>query len=182
MLPLEQRDLRNWMTGRSSLTARLIAVSKSFAVQLLYEGVAKPHRDEAWLLGLRLGQVARIRQVSLVCDGRPLIYGHTILPLAPRHFFDRVFVGLGQRALGGALFRDPRIRRGPFRFCQLNREHTLALRAARVSGLEGALRSRFWARRSLFTCQGKQILVSEVFLPGLPPPPPLSRFEPLGRV
>ena len=30
---------------------------------------------------------------------------------------------------------------------------------------------RFLARRSLFSGAGKSVLVTEVFLPGLPPPP-----------
>ncbi len=181
-MPADLRPLRNWLVGRRSLTARLVAACSSFSVAPLYEGLAVPHRDEARLLGLRPGQLARVRQVCLVCDGRPAVYGHTVVPLAPRHRFDRVFRGLGGRPLGHTLFADPRIRRGPLRFCRVDRRHPLGARAQTALATEGPTRgsgpapaqsaqSTLWARRSLFAGPGKQILVSEVFLPGLPPLP-----------
>ena len=74
LVPVGLRPLRTWLTGRTSLTARLVAASSSFAVTLLFEGLAKPHRDEARLLGLGPGQLARVRQVCLVCDGQPAVY------------------------------------------------------------------------------------------------------------
>ncbi|QEL65727.1 4-hydroxybenzoate synthetase [Oryzomicrobium terrae] len=175
-MPADLRPLRNWLVGRRSLTARLVAACSSFSVAPLYEGLAVPHRDEARLLGLRPGQLARVRQVCLVCDGRPAVYGHTVVPLAPRHRFDRVFRGLGGRPLGHTLFADPRIRRGPLRFCRVDRRHPLGARAQAALATElpaggRPLRAPLWARRSLFAGPGKQVLVSEVFLPGLPPLP-----------
>lgn len=175
-VPDRLRPLRAWLTGRHSLTVRLVAASSSFAVVPLFEGRAVPCPDEARLLGLRPGVLARVRQVALVCDGRPAVYGHTVLPLAPRHPFDRIFRGLGRRPLGGALFADPRIQRGPLRFRWLDGRHGLGRAAAHHAAMkEGAPAmfptDRFLARRSLFSGAGKSVLVTEVFLPGLPPPP-----------
>lgn len=175
-VPDQLRPLRAWLTGRHSLTRRLVAASSSFAVVPLFEGRAVPRPDEARLLGLRPGVLARVRQVALVCDGQPAVYGHTLLPLAPRHPFDRIFRGLGRRPLGGALFADPRIQRGPLRFRWLDGRHGLGREAARHAMVEDQAllprsSGRFLARRSLFSGAGKSVLVTEVFLPGLPPPP-----------
>jgi len=76
----------------------------------------------------------------------------------------RMLSGLGARPLGAALFADPRIKRHPLRFRQLNRRHVLYVRAC---GLLAAAPASLWARRSVFVLSGAPLLVTEVFLPAI---------------
>ena len=109
-------------------------------------------------------RTAWMREVSLNCGPRPLVFAHSVA--APRALKGawRMLSGLGARPLGAALFADPRIKRHPLRFRQLNRRHALYRRAG---GLIEEPPASLWARRSLFVLGGSPLLVTEVFLPAI---------------
>src|SRR5574337_352899 len=64
-----------WLTDPASLTRRICARSRQFAVTVLVQGLARVHRDEAALLGLRRGELAWLREVVLEADGVPVVIG-----------------------------------------------------------------------------------------------------------
>ncbi len=161
-LPAPPHRLRHWLAARGSLTARLRARSGSFQVVTLKQRLARPASDEAALIGLPVHRLALVREVALLCDGRPVVFAHSVLPVAALRRSWRFVVGLGNRPLGEVLFSNPRIRRAPLRFRQLDWHHPLYQPAAR---LLPAAPARLWARRSLFRLSGSPLLVTEVFLP-----------------
>ena len=150
---------------RGSLTARLRAASRSFAVRCLRQELARPDRDTAGGSGVPTTRLVRVRDVLLLADGQPVVFARTLMPSRPRHVFDRRFAALGTHALGSVLFADPKVARGPLEFCRLDR------RAPLYQAAQAALGSRLpryvWARRSRFCLAGKELWVSEVFLPQL---------------
>jgi chorismate--pyruvate lyase len=155
---------RPWLTGHGSLTERLQARCAEFRVRRLRQCVARPHPDESRQLGLRRGRLAVIREVLLLCGDTPLIFAHTVIPLAGLRGPWQSLAGLGNRPLGAALFADPRIARFPLEYRRLDARHPLLRSAARhLGGDLGGL----WARRSRFARQGRAILVTEVFLPAV---------------
>jgi chorismate--pyruvate lyase len=80
----------------------------------------------------------------------------------------RWLAGLGTRPLGEALFSDPQVRRGPLRFRRLrapDRRYRGAAAALSARGLP--VPQSLWARRSVFSAGGWQLLVTEVFLPAV---------------
>ena len=126
--------------------------------------MALVERDEYAVLGMRAGARCVVREVSLNCGHRPLVFAHSAV--APRALKGawRMLSALGARPLGAALFADPQIKRFPLHFRQLDRADALHRRACRL--LPEAPRL-LWARRSLFLLRGSPLLVTEVFLPAI---------------
>ena len=74
--------MRAWLASTGSLTARLIAHSSAFRVQRLHQRSALCLADEAGAIGLaRPGRVWE-REVLLRCDGVPVVFAHTVVPVA----------------------------------------------------------------------------------------------------
>ena len=158
--PKLRRDpLRLWLAEKGSLTARIQRRCRHFSVAVQRQVLARPHADEAGVLGIRRGRLAWVREVVLHADGRPVVFARSVLPMGSLRGAWRLFAGVGGRPLGAALFADPRIRRGALAWKKLDGRHPLGRAAANHSGL--------WARRSLFHRRGKPLLVTEVFLPGI---------------
>ncbi len=153
----------SWLRDRGSLTLRIQARGR-FAVRLLHQGLARPTRDEAVLLGLRLCICAWVREVVLLCDGIEVAFAHTVLPARPRGPVTRWLARLGSRSLGSLLFSHPGFVRGAMTFKRLDVRHPVFAPAKQVIG---GSEDTLWARRSLFHCAAQSVLVTEVFAPVL---------------
>ncbi|WP_394777929.1 chorismate--pyruvate lyase family protein [Undibacterium sp.] len=161
------RAMHGWLTGTGSLTARLIAHCGQFRVRRLSQRQAVCLADEYAELGLARRMRVHERQVLLCCDGRPLVYAHTVVPLTATASAWPLFHGLGEKSLGTTLFNDPLVRRGALSYARLRVAHPLA-RRMQALGLESDEGHQSWlARRSVFTRKGSCLLVTEVFLPAV---------------
>ncbi len=161
--PVAAGALRRWLTDRGSLTARLEQHAGPIRVRVLFQGLRRVNRDEAFLFASPDARVL-VREVLLLRGATPLVFAHTVLAPDGLRGVWRSIAGLGTRPLGAALFADPRIARYPLRQKRLPRMHPLYLRAA------AQLRRPpppLWARRSIFAAGKSPILVSEVFLPAI---------------
>jgi chorismate--pyruvate lyase len=160
---------RSWLFDPSSLTQRVVAVcGGAFRVQLLSQTWMRPHADERRSLGMRAGAVALVRQVRLMCNDHPWVYARTVIPRSTLTGHERRLIRLGNRPLGAALFADPTMERDPVEIACLAAGHAiyeLALRDLAPAPVE------IWGRRSVFRLSGKPLLVSEFFLPEIPPSP-----------
>ncbi|MDB5936905.1 MAG: chorismate--pyruvate lyase [Massilia sp.] len=158
--------MRGWLTVGGSLTARLIAHSSAFRVQRLHQRVALCLADEANAIGLqRPGRVWE-REVLLRCDGEPVVYAHTVVPMTATASDWPLFGTLGERSLGTTLFSDPLVRRGELEFARLRAGHPLVQRARAALG-DPAPNSVYHARRCLYRRHQGTLLVTEVFLPAV---------------
>ncbi len=155
---------RAWLCDHGSLTRRLRAVCPRLRVQRLSQRIALPASDEYAALGLRHGQYALIREVLLICGDTPLVFAHSVIPLAGLEGPWGALTHLGNRPLGEALFANPKVRRFPLEYRQLDARHPLYRPA--VAHLGTAPR-RLWMRRSQFALAGHPLLVTEAFLPAL---------------
>ena len=160
--PDATHPLHAWLTDRGSLTARLMARCRAFSVQALRQQPARANLDEAGLLRLPHRQLALVREVALVCDGVPAVFAHSVIDSHHLRTTWRFVAKLGNRPLGAVLFANPRIRRQPLHYHQLDWRHPLYRQAARHLP---KLPATLWARRSLFTLNAAPLLVTEVFLP-----------------
>ncbi|MCX8086109.1 MAG: chorismate lyase [Rhodocyclaceae bacterium] len=156
--------LHPWLSDPGSLTARLLARCRQFRVQVCRETRARPCPDERALIDLAAGQSAWIREVLLIADEQPVVFAHSAL--APHDLTGAWHMAraIGSRPLGAALFSDPTIRRGPLAIARLSPTHPLHRRACEAVGDR---LPTLWARRSRFLRQGRPLLVTEVFLPGI---------------
>jgi len=162
-------DWRDWLDDHGSLTRRLQSICPHLRVRRLQQHIARPLRDECRPLGLARSQRALIRDVLLICGDTPLVYAHSVIPLTG---LDGPWVALsrlGNRPLGAALFANPKVRRFPLEYRQLDARHPLyhlAVSHLAVANLAEAPR-RLWMRRSQFALAGHPLLVTEVFLPAI---------------
>ena len=155
--------MRDWLTTEGSLTARLMAHSETFRVRRLHQNAATCLADEARAIGLpRPGRVWE-REVLLVCDGRPRVFGHTVVPTDCTASDWPLFSALGERSLGTTLFYDPLVRRGQLEYARIRAGHPLMERVrAAIGGSDDTL---YYARRCVYRRRQGLLLVTEVFLP-----------------
>jgi chorismate--pyruvate lyase len=155
---------RKWLTDRGSLTARIAARCAGVRVNVVFQGLRRPDRDERFLFPHRFVARVLVREVFLYCGDTPLVFAHTVLDpqdlCGPWHSL----ANLGSRPLGAALFADPKIRRYPLRQRKIGRHHELH---RRLSTAVPTAPDSLWARRSLFRLERAPILVTEVFLPAI---------------
>ncbi len=161
--------LRHWLTGEGSLTAKLMAHSRAFRVQRLHQHTGLCLADEAQAIGMaRRGRVWE-REVLLRCDGKPVVFAHTVVPMSATADDWPLFNALGERSLGSTLFGDPAVTRGALEFARLRSGHPLMQRARAALNLaaEGLDEPVLYARRCLYRRHQGSLLVTEVFLPSV---------------
>ena len=156
--------LRPWLTEAGSLTARLVAHSEEFRVQRLHQRSASCLADEARALGMARSARVWEREVLLRCDGRPVVFAHTVVPMSASASDWPLFSALGERSLGSTLFGDPIVTRGALAFARIRDGHPLMERARAALGA-GAHIPILFARRCLYRRRKGILLVTEVFLP-----------------
>jgi chorismate--pyruvate lyase len=160
--------MRAWLTTPGSLTARLVAHSRRFRVQKLRQAIAPCLADEAAAVGLARRRRVWEREVLLRCDGVPVVYAHTVVPMCADAHDWPLFSALGERSLGSTLFYDPRVARGPLEFARIRPGHPLMARVGAALGT-GPLGgdATYYARRCVYRRRQGLLLVTEVFLPAV---------------
>ena len=127
-------------------------------VEVLNQRFQTPYLSESRALDLPLRQWAVIREVVLHGKGIPWVYARTVIPLSTLKGPLRRLYYLGNRPLGGELFKDPTMRRDGLQLAAIKPIHL----PAHAKHLQPV-----WGRRSLFLLQGKPLLVAETFLDNL---------------
>lgn len=152
-------EIADWLFDPSSLTARLIRhCSGKFSVQVLSEVYSGPRISEHNTLGMGNRETALIREVHLLCDGHPVVYARTVIPVSTLVGAQRRLLHLGNKPLGAILFSDKTMTRGEVQVARLKAEQVK---------LKSNIDVDIWGRRSVFKLNNKPLLVSEYFLPEL---------------
>ena len=160
------REMRGWLTDNASLTLKLIAHSEDFHVCCLRQKRSLCLADEFAMVGLSRRSQVQEREVVLQCDGRPVVFAHTIVPLSASASDWPFFSTLGERSLGTTLFGDTRVVQGKPQFARLRAPHPLVRRACAALGIDKFASSLF-ARRCLYRRRNGVLLVTELFLPAI---------------
>ena len=155
-----------WLIDPASLTQRvMVACHGKFRVEVISQHRGSPNLDECQALNIQPGQIARIREVRLLCNNVAWVYARTIIPNSSLAGPVRRLRLLGNKPLGAVLFADKTMQRGSLEIAALTPQHQLYRHAIPTT------RSRqpvIWGRRSVFYLSGKPLLVSEFFLPDIP--------------
>jgi chorismate--pyruvate lyase len=155
--------LPHWILDETSLTDRLINASDNhFAVVRRRQAWLQPLPSERQLLGLGTRRRALVREVQLECGGVPWVFARSVIPAATCTGALRHLRGLQNRSLGSLLFNRPNLIRSDFQLA------TIALDSDYVPA-DLPRGEKCWARRSKFSIDRKDIMVSEVFLPAFQP-------------
>jgi chorismate--pyruvate lyase len=162
--------MHDWLTTPGSLTARLVSQSTRFRVQKLRQASNVCLADEAAAIGLPRPMRVWEREVLLRCDGRPVVYGHTVVPSDANASDWPLFSALGERSLGSTLFYDPLVRRGRLEFARLRPGHPLLARvhaALDANDVPFDRDATYYSRRCVYRRRQGLLLVTEVFLPAV---------------
>lgn len=159
-------SMRHWLTDPGSMTRKLKAHSREFAVRHLFQGVGRCSKEQSSALGVTGRRRLIQREVILLCDNRPVIYAQSsVLSDAMRR--DWPFLqALGNVPLGEKLFTDAKVRRQQLQYARLHGSHPMVRRAADALG-QPAIAQTLFARRSVFCRGAGAILVTEIFLPAI---------------
>jgi chorismate--pyruvate lyase len=158
-------QMHAWLTEPGSLTARLMEHSRQFRVHRIRQARGLVMPDEQEILRLPRRVLVQQRNVVLACDGRPVVFAHTSVPLNATASDWPLFGSLGERSLGSTLFGDPLVRRGQLEFARLRADHPMRLRLVDALGPQSA--PVLFARRCLYHRRRGSLLVSEIFLPAV---------------
>ncbi|MCP1575748.1 chorismate--pyruvate lyase [Herbaspirillum rubrisubalbicans] len=160
------RRTRAWLADPGSMTLKLKARTETFTVRLLRQRPGRILADEHEALCISARSRVVERDVILLADGAPVVFGHTVLSTASVKSDWPFFSKLGTTPLGANLFFDPLVGRRPIQYARLSAGHPLMRRIAQA--LPGSeLPTSLLARRSLFTRRGGVLMVTDVFLPAL---------------
>jgi len=143
--------LMPWLTDQGSLTAALTALSNgTFEVTVLSQKLAVPLISEQSKLGRQHHLISLVREVNLCINNEPVVYARSVIPLSLSGRGAGGLATLGQTPLGHLLFKNGRMRIS-------RRDFAKTSLAAKP----------IYARRTPYDYLGKQLLVSEFFLPAL---------------
>lgn len=162
--PFLSHQYTSWLVETGSLTARLQRRYANFSVQTVRLINAKPLRDEAYCLHTASHQLALVREVLLMGNQQAVVFAHSVLP---KHSLRGAWNGLGKlgnKPLGATLFANPKVKRTPISYKKLSANHALYQHAIQHLTQKPSF---LWARRSVFSLNCANILVTEVFLPQL---------------
>lgn len=153
MLDDLSESMRSWLLEADSLTARLKRGCEDLSVEVLSERLAATAHSEAVLFSVP-SSVMWCREVILRCDGKPVVYAQSWIPESLQHM-----TGLGTKPLGEVLFQHPKWQRRDLQVTTLdNQLYTL------IDQLDDVQNTAKAARRSIFSQNGAEMLVCEVFL------------------
>src|SRR5258708_16195468 len=105
--------LRRWLLDRGSLTLRIQLRCDDFRLDLLSQHTAAVDRGERAVLGVRAGVQCVVREVSLNCGRRPVVFAHSVVESRALRGPGRILITLAARPLCAPLFADPRLHRYP---------------------------------------------------------------------
>jgi chorismate--pyruvate lyase len=162
------KQLATWLFDQASLTLRLQhhCGAETFHVEVLWQKRGRMMLNEARALGMTPGEYALLRQVHLYCGDQAVVFARTVIPLRSLKGRQKRLAHLGKRSLGAVIFADKSMRRGDIEVCRLRAGQSLFAEAQAKSALF-LTQKPLWGRRSVFTVNGKKLLVSEFFLPAL---------------
>jgi chorismate--pyruvate lyase len=137
---------------------------RCFQVKLLAQTWQNPRSSEALALSISKYSSVLLREVYLLCDDVVCMFARCLFPTDALFGKSWQLQYLGEKPLGELLFNDPKLRRSPFEFALLRAgDEDYAKATAHLSVKPDLV----WARRSIFCWQQKELMVEEVFLPGL---------------
>ncbi len=157
---------KQWLTGSGALTDGLRSLGHLKLV-VLGERSQKPAIDEALCLQLPPNQTAWIREVVISVDGIPCVVARSVTDKQSSTGVWRGIRQLGTRPLADMLYDNARVQRSRFGFTNVRRTQGLSQALSNWHNTDQCRQYKpaLLARRSLFICQAKRLLVSECFLP-----------------
>ncbi|MHB1949241.1 MAG: chorismate--pyruvate lyase family protein [Gammaproteobacteria bacterium] len=157
-LPL---PLKPWLLYGGSFMDRLREFGVADPqVQVLYQDWQAPFACEQCCL--KVDSQALVREVLIISDKTVWMYARSVFPRDTLTGEYEKLAHLENRSLGSVLFNDPTIQRGEFEIASFEKGSLWFEKVAAQIQIDC---QTLWGRRSLFDLKGKQLLLTEIFLP-----------------
>lgn len=155
-----------WLTKPYILSQALRRICQTLSVKVIKQCFMEAFEDEYDVLQTNASTLPLIRQVFLEGDGVLLTYGRVVIPKTTYEQYFSQFESLNNNLIGETLlYKNPDATRGAFEYACVNSSHPIAKEViAFFTDVEF-----LWARRSIFSLKSYPLLVTELFLPTLPP-------------
>ncbi|WP_304164708.1 chorismate lyase [Lonsdalea britannica] len=137
----------DWLGHRDSMTARLEMHCQRLDVEVTREGFISPSDTGEALPLLPVSDRFWLREVTLYGDGRPWLFGRTVIPEHTLQMSNLALARIGSVPLGRYLFQAGTPER---------------------DFINPGRRGDLWARRSRLRLAGHPLLLTEIFLPDAP--------------
>jgi chorismate-pyruvate lyase/SAM-dependent methyltransferase len=164
-----------WLSKPFVLSKALARVCSNFQVTISDEKLNVLHADEISPLGCYSIAYGYVRETYLGEPGNPLVYARVSLPYHVYLQNKSAFDNLGSRPIGEALlYKDPGITRSEFEVKKITMDDELMFDSlVHQSFFQAVIEKRasvpeLWARRSTFIIADEPVLITEVFLAGIP--------------
>jgi chorismate--pyruvate lyase len=147
--PKPDAQYAHWLLAPGSLTKKLQSISNgTFFVRVISEGwVYRSVSPQSQLTRVGNGKILMwSRRVQLGGHGESWVAAHSLIPVTTLRGANRQLIHLGNKPLGGFLFKQQGLMRGETQICRYQNH---------------------WGRRSLFFLDNRPLLVAEFFLPAL---------------
>ncbi len=155
--------LNDWLFDSSSLTQRLKDKFSRFEVTVLSEKRIQLSDDSRMVLDCDAHQ-AFVREVLLVCDGKPAVYAQSVIPDSSLENGLSSLTSLGTKPLGEVIFNNEEMIRLPIQAAAFSADSQL-VRSLIALKVLAEPQETLWGRRSVFRIHNQPISVTEVFLP-----------------
>lgn len=150
--------IASWLYDQDSLTQKLARFYSDFQIKIRQQKTIYPTTVPFSVFFSNETSIF-VREVFLHCDGLPVVFAQTEIPLSTSSQIEEKLTELGTESLGTILFENPNIKRGEIEIAQFSQNSQL------VQSIEQDCSHSLWARRSLFYVNATPLLVSELFLP-----------------
>lgn len=145
--------LQPWISDSGSFMQRARRFCLNPEIKVLRQEWRYPDENERTLLQLKPRRYVFSREVLIHHHNLALLFAQTVISAEMLSGAERQLRYLGTKALGTILFAYPDLQRSAFEVSSYQLpEYSL---------------QPLWGRRSIFYFREKQLLLSEVFLPGL---------------
>lgn len=134
------------------------------SINVVGENWQLPLPYEAELLKLDSQSQVLVREVLIESAGYRWMFARSIFPKQTLTGREYQLANLKNRSLGSVLFNDPDMQRSHFEMTCLMPGVYLYEKAIKLIDTST---EKLWARRSVFDLRGKELLLTEVFLPDI---------------
>ncbi len=146
----------------NSLTIRISDVG-AFSVAVIEQKKSELFLGESLSLKVFPKSLANVRNVLLGCDNTPVIFARTVLPLPYLKRNTLRLTKLGNKSLGSVLHANRTTIKQPTEIAILDTTHYLFNYIQNKCKVK--LRSKIYARRTIFEFDQHRLLVNEIYLP-----------------
>ena len=166
--------VRDWLSKPFVLSNALRKVCVDFSVEVADQCIKPLYADEIAVLKCYETPMGYIRETYLGDVGNPLVYARVTMPESTYVANKENLENLGNRPIGETLlYKDPSLSRSEFEVKRVTQDDELLFNTLVHSNfyraeIGSSRETEMWARRSVFTISGNQMLITEVFMPDIP--------------